>query len=216
MNKKVMALVSLIALLLISHILLAVMIFNLTDGLSKLEEKTDKNEKTLAEFKEYVGLQISKINDGIVLILGGQEENAADIKNDLATINRKSDAQFSKTVSMSRTYDAILDEQKKKTVDTAEKDKTNVEAKKNAIALYKKGFFSASYDEFKKLTQTFTDDMECRLYKAKSLYYKNRADSSSYAEILADIRTLKQNGVSDAELLEIEKSILAEKEGFDE
>lgn len=216
MNKKVMALVSLIALLLISHILLAVMIFNLTDGLSKLEEKTDKNEKTLAEFKEYVGLQISKINDGIVLILGGQEENAADIKNDLATINRKSDAQFSKTVSMSRTYDAILDEQKKKTVDTAEKDKTNVEAKKNAVALYKKGIFSASYDEFRKLTQTFTDDMECRLYKAKSLYYKNRADSSSYAEILADIRTLKQNGVSDAELLEIEKSILAEKEGFDE
>lgn len=216
MNKKVMALVSLIALLLISHILLAVMIFNLTDGLSKLEEKTDKNEKTLAEFKEYVGLQISKINDGIVLILGGQEENAADIKNDLATINRKSDAQFSKTVSMSRTYDAILDEQKKKTVDTAEKDKTNVEAKKNAIALYKKGFFSASYDEFKKLTQTFTDDMECRLYKSKSLYYKNRADSSSYAEILADIRMLKQNGASDAELIEIEKSILAEKEGFDE
>lgn len=216
MSKKVMALVSLIALLLIYHILLAVKIFDLTDELSKLEEKTDKIEKTLAEFKEYVGLQISKINDGIVLILGGQEENAADIKNDLATINRKSDAQFSKTVSMSRTYDAILDEQKKKTVDTAEKDKTNVEAKKNAIALYKKGIFSASYDEFKKLTQTFTDDMECRLYKAKSLYYKNRADSSSYAEILADIRILKQNGVSDAELIEIEKSILAEKEGFDE
>lgn len=216
MNKKVMALVSLIALLLISHILLTVMIFNLTDELSKLEEKTDKIEKTLAEFKEYVGLQISKINDGIVLILGGQEENAADIKNDLATINRKSDAQYSKTVGMSKTYDAILEEQKKKTLDTSEKDKTNVEAKKNAIALYKKGFFSSSYDEFRKLTQTFTDDMECRLYKAKSLYYKNRADSSSYAEILADIRMLKQNGASDAELLEIEKSILAEKEGFDE
>ncbi|MGN0732529.1 MAG: hypothetical protein ACI4MA_11595 [Treponema sp.] len=216
MNKTVMALVSLIALLLISHILLAVKIFNLTDELSKLEDKTDKIEKTLAEFKDYVGLQISKINDGIVLILGGQEENAADIKNDLATINRKSDAQFSKTVSMSRTYDAILDEQKKKTVDTAEKDKTNVEAKKNAIALYKKGIFSVSYDEFKKLTQTFTDDMECHLYKAKSLYYKNRADSSSYAEILADIRMLKQNGASDAELIEIEKSILAEREGVDE
>lgn len=216
MNKKVMAIVSLIALLLISHILLAVMIFNLTDELSKLEEKTDKIEKTLAEFKEHADLQISKINDGIVLILGGQEENTTDIKNDLATINRKSDAQYSKTVSMSRTYDAILEEQKKKTLDTSEKDKSNIEAKKNAIALYKKGIFSVSYDEFKKLTQTFTDDMECRLYKAKSLYYKNRADSSSYAEIIADIRMLKQNGVFDADLLEIEKSILAEKEGFDE
>ena len=161
-------------------------------------------------------MQISKINDEILIILSSQEENTIDIKNELAKINRKSDAQYSKTVVMSKTYDAILEEQKKKTLDTSEKDKSNIEAKKNAVALYKKGIFSASYDEFRKLTQTFTDDMECRLYKAKCLYYKNRADSSSYAEILADIRTLKQNGVSDAELLEIEKSILAEKEGFDE
>ena len=216
MNKKVMALVFFVALLLISHVLLFVKIFNLTDELSKLEEKTDNFGKSLAEFKEYVGLQISKINDEILLILSSQEENAADIKNDLATINRKSDAQYSKTVGMSKTYDAILEEQKKKTLDTSEKDKSNIEAKKNAVALYKKGIFSASYDEFRKLTQTFTDDMECRLYKAKSLYYKNRADSSSYAEILADIRMLKQNGASDAELIEIEKSILAEREGVDE
>ena len=58
--------------------------------------------------------------------------------------------------------------------------------------------------------------MECRLYKAKSLYYKNRADSSSYAEILKDIRILKQNATADDEILEIEKSIVAEKEGLDE
>lgn len=216
MNKKVIAVISLIVLLLISHILLTVKIFNLKDAVSKLEEKTDKFEKSLLEFQEYEDLQISKINDEILKILCSQKENTTDIKNELAKKNRKSDAQYSKTVGMSKTYDAILEEQKKKTLDTSEKDKSNIEAKKNAVALYKKGIFSASYDEFRKLTQTFTDDMECRLYKAKSLYYKNRADSSSYAEILADIRTLKQNGVSDAELLEIEKSILAEKEGFDE
>ena len=216
MNKKVMALVFFVALLLISHVLLFVKIFNLTDELSKLEERTDKFGKNLTDFQEHADLQISKINDEILLILSSQEENAADIKNDLATINRKSDAQYSKTVGMSKTYDAILEEQKKKTLDTSEKDKSNIEAKKNAIALYKKEIFSVSYDEFKKLTQTFTDDMECRLYKAKSLYYKNRADSSSYAEILADIRMLKQNGASDAELIEIEKSILAEREGVDE
>ena len=216
MNKKVTVSVSLIVLLLISHILLTVKIFNLTDKLSKLEEKTDKFEKSLAEFKEHEDLQISKINDGILTILSGQEENTADIKNSLAIINRKSDAQYSKTVVMSRTYDLILEEQKKKTVDTAEKDRTNAEAKNNAVALYKKESFSASYGEFKKLTQVLTDDMECRLYKAKSLYYKNRADTSSYAEILEDIKILKQNGAADTEIYEIEKSILAEKEGFDE
>lgn len=216
MNKKVMGLVFFVVLLLISHILLAIKIFNLTDELSKLEERTDKFGKNFTDFQEHSDLQISEINDEILKILSSQKENTTDIKNELAKINRKSDAQYSKTVGMSKTYDAILEEQKKKTLDTSEKDKSNIEAKKNAVALYKKGIFSASYDEFRKLTQTFTDDMECRLYKAKSLYYKNRADSSSYAEILADIRTLKQNGFSDTELLEIEKSILAEKEGFDE
>ena len=60
MNKKVIAVISLIVLLLISHILLAVKIFNLTDKLSKLEEKTDKFGKNLADFQEHADLQISK------------------------------------------------------------------------------------------------------------------------------------------------------------
>ena len=38
MNKKVMGLVFFVVLLLISHILVAIKIFNLTDELSKLEE----------------------------------------------------------------------------------------------------------------------------------------------------------------------------------
>ena len=122
MNKKVIAVISLIVLLLISHILLAVKIFNLTDKLSKLEEKTDKFGKNLADFQEHADLQISKINDEILTILSSQEENTTDIKNELAKINRKSDAQYSKTVGLSKTYDAILEEQKKKTIDTAEKD----------------------------------------------------------------------------------------------
>ena len=169
MNKKVMGLVFFVVLLLISHILLAIKIFNLTDELSKLEERTDKFGKNLTDFQEHSDLQISKINDEILKILCSQKENTTDIKNELAKINRKSDAQYSKTVGMSKTYDAILEEQKKKTLDTSEKDKSNIEAKKNAVALYKKGFFSASYDEFRKLTQTFTDAIEALRDRPKSL-----------------------------------------------
>ncbi|WP_308510680.1 hypothetical protein [uncultured Treponema sp.] len=173
-------------------------ISDLDKAVKTVELKTDCFEKNLAVSIENSGVQFQKVNESV------------------QALNQKSDAQFSKTVGMGRTYDAILEEQKKKTVDTAGKDKSYLEAKNNAIASYNKGSYSASYDGFRKLTQTFTDDMECRLYKAKSLYYKNRADSSSYAQILEDIRILKQNGDSDTELLEIEKSILAEKEGFDE
>ena len=208
MSKKIGAIFLIVmssSLLSVSHILLINRIQKLSKEISDLDKavkavelKTDCFEKNLAVSIENSGVQFQKVNESV------------------QALNQKSDAQYSKTVGMSKTYDAILEEQKKKTLDTSEKDKSNIEAKKNAVALYKKGIFSASYDEFNRLTKNLTDDMECRLYKAKSLYYKNRADSSSYAEILADIRTLKQNGVSDAELLEIEKSILAEKEGFDE
>ena len=208
MSKKIGAIFLIVmssSLLSVSHILLINRIQKLSKEISDLDKavkavelKTDCFEKNLAVSIENSGVQFQKVNESV------------------QALNQKSDAQYSKTVGMSKTYDAILEEQKKKTLDTSEKDKSNIEAKKNAVALYKKGIFSASYDEFNRLTKNLTDDMECRLYKAKSLYYKNRADSSSYAEILADIRMLKQNGVSDAELLEIEKSILAEKEGFDE
>ncbi|MDO4505670.1 MAG: hypothetical protein Q4B64_01845 [Spirochaetales bacterium] len=58
--------------------------------------------------------------------------------------------------------------------------------------------------------------MECRAYKAKSLYYKNPGDSSRYSEILADIKILNQNAWTDEESVEIAKLILAEKEGFNE
>ncbi len=57
--------------------------------------------------------------------------------------------------------------------------------------------------------------MESRLKKMKSLYYRNRADSSKYTEILEDIRILKANGLMDGEATEIERTILAEREGLD-
>ena len=73
MNKKVMGLVFFVVLLLISHILVAIKIFNLTDELSKLEERTDKFGKNLTDFQEHSDLQISKINDEILKILCSQK-----------------------------------------------------------------------------------------------------------------------------------------------
>ncbi len=131
-------------------------------------------------------------------------------ENESLQIERLNDQIF----VMNRTYDGILSENKQKTIDTAERDTNFIKAKKNALLLYKAGRYSDSYDEYKKLMQLHADDMECRLYKAKSLFYKNRSDSSSYMEIMEDIMILKQNGASDEEILKIEQSIMAEKEGL--
>ena len=107
-------------------------------------------------------------------------------------------------------------EQKKKTVDTAEKDSAFIGAKKHAAGLYGKNEFNRAYDEFSRLAKERREDMECLSYKIKSLFYVNRADSSKYKEILSGIRILKDNAAADSECLEIEKAVLVELGGADE
>ena len=125
MNKKTLGFAA-------AAVLLAVSNAFMTAQALFLKKEVFSLEKSLEEFKE-------KIVEEIINIAAREEENKAEIKEDLAALGRKSEAQFSKTVGMSRTYEAILEEQKKKTVDTAEKDESFLAAKKEAVSLYKKG-----------------------------------------------------------------------------
>lgn len=218
-NKKLLVKISLIVfavLLLLSYILLSLCLSRINESLETLESKTKSFEKTLTEFQIHQDLQIEKIIGETTSLLENQEKNKNEIQKSLSLMDRKSDVQFSKTVTMSKTYDELLAEQKKKTVDTAEKDMAILEAKKEAVGAYEKGQYAFSYEEFRRLLEANGEDMECRLYKAKSLYYMNRADSTKYQEILDEIKILIQNSAADDETAEIERSILAEKGGIDE
>lgn len=194
-NKKLLLVGIFVFSLVVSHIILVIQVITLNNSIIVLEKRTVSFEKKLESYKADNNKQI------------------INIQKELELMNKKTDAQFSETVGMSKTYNRILKEQKNKTIDTAEKDNGFIMAKKKAFELYKKGKYSEAYDEVKRIIQSNSDDIECRQYKVKSLYYKNRADSSSYSEILEDINILKQNGDVDEEINEIEKAIIAEKEG---
>lgn len=194
-NKKILVSASVTAVLIISNVLLAFQILSL---------------------KKFLASSFETISYDIGCLFQRQEKNMQEIKDGLLEIKNKSDSQFSKTVSLSQTYAALLEEQKKKTIDTAEGERTFLESKRNALNLYKRGFYSDAYKEYKKLSEIQKDDMECLLYKVKSLFYINMAESSQYRTILDDIKILKLNGASDDECYEIEKTILAEIEGIDE
>lgn len=209
LNKKIIYAGIPIFVLAVSHIILAVQIHFQKKSIGSLE-------KSLVDYQQYMDSQIMLISECMNSISQRQDENKNEIQHDLSMIKRKSESQFSKTVGMSKTYDAILVEQKKKTIDTAEKETAFIKDKKDALDAYKKGNYSVAYEDFNKLVGQDSDDMECRAYKAKSLYYKNPGDSSRYSEILADIKILNQNAWTDEEIVEIAKLILAEKEGFNE
>ena len=134
----------------------------------------------------------------------------------LSELKDKSDLQYTKTVGMKNTYDALLEEQKKKTIDTAENDTEFQRIKAEALLMYQKGNYVSSYEGFEKLVKLDFSDMESLMYKMKSLYYMNPADSSRYSEIIEIMRTLKINSAADKECIEIEKAVLLETEGLSE
>ena len=128
----------------------------------------------------------------------------------------KSDVQFSKTVKMKQTYDELLDEQKKKTVDISAKDNSLIQTKKMADEYYEKKEYLQTYELYKKLLVYWNEDLEIRKNKLKSLFYSNRSDNSHYSEILEDIKILKTSQFMDDECEEIETIIKLEKEGLHE
>ena len=182
----------------------------------QLKKSAFELESSLKKYFENTEIQIESLKKEVEQLSENQEKNKSLIVMTLFELKDKSDLQYTKTVGMKNTYDALLEEQKKKTIDTAENDTEFQRIKAEALLMYQKGNYVSSYEGFEKLVKLDFSDMESLMYKMKSLYYMNPADSSRYAEIIEIMRTLKINSAADKECIEIEKTVLLETEGLSE
>lgn len=182
----------------------------------QLKKSAFELESSLKKYFENTEIQIESLKKDVEQLSENQERNKSLIVMSLSELKDKSDLQYTKTVGMKNTYDALLEEQKKKTIDTAENDTEFQRIKAEALLMYQKGNYVSSYDGFEKLVKLDFSDMESLMYKMKSLYYMNPADSSRYSEIIEIMRTLKINSAADKECVEIEKAVLLETEGLSE
>lgn len=182
----------------------------------QLKKSAFELESSLKKYFENTEIQIESLKKEVEQLSENQERNKSLIVMTLSELKDKSDLQYTKTVGMKNTYDALLEEQKKKTIDTAENDTEFQRIKAEALLMYQKGNYVSSYEGFEKLVKLDFSDMESLMYKMKSLYYMNPADSSRYSEIIEIMRTLKINSAADKECVEIEKTVLLETEGLSE
>ena len=181
----------------------------------QLKKSAFELESSLKKYFENTEIQIDSLKKDVEQLSENQERNKSLIVMTLSELKDKSDLQYTKT-GMKNTYDALLEEQKKKTIDTAENDTEFQRIKAEALLMYQKGKYALSFDLFKKLVENNREDMESLMYKVKSLYFMNPADSARYSEILEEIRILKINAKVDKECVEIEKAVLLETEGLSE
>lgn len=206
-------LLSIILVLLVQNRKLEKQLFsNIEDISSNLHSHVE----SVDDYNQKINTLLIETQEKIEQIQDFQNNEFIQIKQDLNVIKYKSEAQFSKTVSMKKTYDDLLEEQKKKTVDTTAKDNSITQSRQKADEYYQKNEFLKAYELYKKVLEYQNDDMDTRMHKIKSLYYANKSDSSNYTEILEEINILKQNQMLDEECQEIEKSITMEKEGINE
>lgn len=222
-SKKTIGAAVLAAMLTASNIALAIQAAalrksaeNLSARISVLEEKASGLEENITGHQETEWLLIEKINNGIESLIARQKQSTEKLQGSLASISRKSDEHLSKTLDMNKTYGELLEEQKKKTLDTTAQDSAVSKMKEEADRLYSQKKYTAAYKEYKKVLLYRSEDLETRLNKMKSLYYMNRTDSSSYKEILEDIKILRLAGILDEEADRIERLIHAEQEGANE
>lgn len=189
---------------------------NFQHELNNLSEQVSNNEVTIKNFDEKNELLFMQLQNTLMQNREWEESEFQLIQEELRLLLNKSDIQFSKTVKMKETYDDILAEQKKKTVDVSAKDNSIIQSKKTADEYYANKEYLKAYELYKKVLMYWSEDTEVRVSKLKSLFYSNRADNSNYSEILADIRIIKKTQPLDEECKEIESIIMLEKEGLHE
>lgn len=158
-------------------------------------------------------LKLIKTENKINLLTVQIAENNRNIVLELDDIQKRSNTQFTETKKMKKTYDDLLAEQKKKTVDTIVTDTAVSKMIEEADFLYRNKNFSKSYKLYCDILSFHSEDNDIRFKKMVSLYYMNPMDSSKYAEILRDCELLRHNGKSDPKIYEIEKEIITEKGG---
>ncbi|MBR7063594.1 MAG: hypothetical protein IKI31_00315, partial [Treponema sp.] len=162
-------------------------------------------------FQKNVFVKIENLDEGFERkmnqLFENQNESTKKVLCELQDIKNASDKQFSQTLKIKKTYDNILEEQKKRTIDVTGKDRVISKKRAEGMQCYKEKNFLLSHKLFSDVLLEENDDFEVRSLKAKSLYYLNRLDSSKYHEILNDIRIVKENGFYDSEIEKIENEI---------
>lgn len=169
---------------------------------SEIDNLTQNIELSLLDYSQKVDQNILEVKMMINEMSENQSDQFSGVKRNLNKMNN--------------TYGSILEEEKKQRIDVSAKDNEIISIKKEALQNYTKGNFKLAYEGYKTVLTYVENDLEARNYKMKSLFKLNKANKSTYQEILKDLDILKMNGYADEESLEIGKIIQLEMEGLNE
>lgn len=181
-----------------------------SEELSIHSEQTNDNEIKILTKQNELSEGIGKANEKIASVAENQDVYASRTEENFTEIKASIDIQLNETKKTRKTYEAVLEEQKKRTVDTASKDDFLKTKKNEGAAFYGRKDFVNAYKVYDEILIYQEDDLDMRFLRMTSLYYSNPSDSRNYRTVLEECSILRANGYANSEIEKIEKSVKSE------
>ena len=192
----------------------------LTRNSSTLMDEIQFLQNKIYELESQLNLQtlennisIKNLTDSVNNANETQIKTSEEIIKDIKNTKDNSLSQFNETKKMKEKYDTILEENSKRTIETAFKNTDQKNEIEKAETLFSQKRYKDAYVICGNILAINEDNLDIRLLKTLSLFYANPMDSTKYPEIENEIKYLKLAGITNDEISKIEKQIIAEKGG---
>jgi hypothetical protein len=164
----------------------------------------EQMEREFAEQREQMRAIVEAISDESAAL---SVETAAGFTETLAEIRAGRD-QSRRT---ERIYAALLDEQKKRTVESLYKGEELAIMAQNADALFRERKYKQANDIFAAISTAQPENRDVRFYELYSLFLNNRMDTNHYSRIRDGLLILRQAGYNRAEIGQVLDYIASEE-----
>lgn len=114
---------------------------------------------------------------------------------------------------VNQVYSDLLEEQKKRTLESLYDEEALLDRLQNAGKLFKEGKYRQAYDEYSIVAAEQPDNLEVQFYKYYSLFLRNKGDQNLYRPIKNAFLSLEKRGFSSPEMEEV-LSYIAGEEGL--
>lgn len=185
----------------------------LMDEIQFLQNKINELESQLNLQTLENNISIKNLTDSVNNANETQIKTSEEIIKDIKNTKDNSLSQFNETKKMKEKYDTILEENSKRTIETAFKNTDQKNEIEKAETLFSQKRYKDAYVICGNILAINEDNLDIRLLKTLSLFYANPMDSTKYPEIENEIKYLKLAGITNDEISKIEKQIIAEKGG---
>jgi hypothetical protein len=156
--------------------------------------------KSIVSLKEFIEVQNGIIHDQIISSSEHIENTTKDQTDRIIAVISITNRNVNR---IEQIYAALLDEQKKKTLQALYNEEFVIDRYENAERLFRQNKYRQAYDEFSFVSNEQPENLDALFFKYYSLFLINKGDQNQYRTIKNSLLQLQKRGYNRSEIQEI-------------